>query len=292
MIFPPFLSFFLLALPALASIYTTYTLEKRGCSANNCLRALRASRRIAQASIDCSIFLDSSVVIVSTATTTLVSVIPTEVTTTTIYSVINSPGRKNKNKRDPKPLPPGARHVPPAVALVARQESTTTDVELPRYATACRGASAYSSACSCIGVVQPTGTITVTDTTTSTISEPTSTTTTTIIIPVCNPSQNYGIRYDGGGANPAPGVSGSDYNFRQLFNVTDSASCCRTCFETVGCFTYDLVASYCRINFLVAGRSETPTDTELCPYGRLIEFTDPGSAFGLGPCNSYGGPAT
>ncbi|KAK6512982.1 hypothetical protein TWF506_009144 [Arthrobotrys conoides] len=290
MIFLPFISFFLLILPALA-----ITLEKRQCTGNNCLRALRASRRIAQASLDCSIFFDSSVVIVSTATTAIVSVTTTEFTTTTVYSIINSPAKKNKKRREPEPIvPPVARHVPTPnpVALIRRQEPTSTDIELPPYATACRGASAYASACSCIGVEQPTGTITVTDTTTSTITGPTSTRTTTVTVPACDPSQNYGIAYSGGGANPGPGVSGSDYNFEQLFNVTDSASCYRSYFETIGCFTYDLVASYCRINFLVAGTSETPTDTELCPYGRLIEFTDLGNAFGLGPCNSYGGSAS
>ncbi|KAF3188056.1 hypothetical protein TWF225_003833 [Orbilia oligospora] len=288
MVFLPLLPFFLLILPALAA-----SLEKRQCTGNNCLRALRASRRIAQASLDCSIFFDSSVIIVSTATTTFVSVIPTEVTTTTVYSIINRPTTRNKDKRDPEPIvPPKARHVPTPIALVPRQEASSTDIELPAYATACRGPSAFASACSCIGVEQPTGTITVTDTTTSTITGQTRTRTTTVTVPACDPSQNHGIAYSGGGAVPGPGVSGSDYNFQQLLNVTDSASCCRRCFETVGCFTYDLVASYCRINFLVAGSSETPTDTGLCPYGRLIEFTDPGSAFGLGPCNSYGGPAS
>ncbi|EGX44133.1 hypothetical protein AOL_s00210g114 [Orbilia oligospora ATCC 24927] len=288
MVFLPFVPFFLLILPALAA-----SLEKRQCTGNNCLRALRASRRIEQASLDCSIFFDSSVIIVSTATTTFVSIIPTEVTTTTVYSIINRPATRNKDKRDPEPIvPPKARHVPTPIALVPRQEASSTDIELPAYATACRGPSAFASACSCIGVEQPTGTITVTDTTTSTITGQTRTRTTTVTVPACDPSQNYGIAYSGGGAVPGPGVSGSDYNFQQLLNVTDSASCCRRCFETVGCFTYDLVASYCRINFLVAGRSETPTDTGLCPYGRLIEFTDPGNAFGLGPCNSYGGPAS
>ncbi|KAF3111115.1 hypothetical protein TWF706_005725 [Orbilia oligospora] len=303
MVFLPFLPFFLLILPALAA-----SLEKRQCTGNNCLRALRASRRIAQASLDCSIFFDSSVIIVSTVTTTFVSVIPTEVTTTTVYSIINRPATRNKDKRDLEPIGlPKARHVPTPIALVPRQEASNTDIELPAYATACRGPSAFASACSCIGVEQPTGTITVTwlvqcnnsnlelarkDTTTSTITGQTRTRTTTVTVPACDPSQNYGIAYSGGGAVPGPGVSGSDYNFQQLLNVTDSASCCRRCFETVGCFTYDLVASYCRINFLVAGSSETPTDTGLCPYGRLIEFTDPGNAFGLGPCNSYGGPAS
>ncbi|KAK6336971.1 hypothetical protein TWF718_009759 [Orbilia javanica] len=311
MLFTRFLSFCLLAiaLPAFAT-----TLEKRGCTANNCLRALRASQRIAQASLDCSIFFDSSVVIVSTATTTTISVAATEITTTTtIYSIITPPAIKNKYKRGPEPmLPPAARHVPTAVAIIPRQESSSTDIELPQYATACRDASAYSSACSCIGVDQPTGTITVTDTTVSTVTGPASTIINTVTVPgeyapnthicphtsllipgtACDPDQNYGIVYNGGGANPGPGVSGSDYNFSQLFNITDNASCCRRCFETVGCFTYDLVASYCRINFLVAGRSEIPTDTDLCPYGRLVEFTDPGNAFGLGPCNSYAGPAS
>ncbi|KAK6525899.1 hypothetical protein TWF281_010943 [Arthrobotrys megalospora] len=279
------LSFLLLGLSAFAA-----TLEQRGCRANNCLRALRASKRIAQASLDCSIFFDSSVVIVSTATTTTVSITPTEVTTTTVYSIVNS-SAKYIYKRNPEPIPPAARHIPTPVALVPRQEFTSAD-DLPAYATACRGPSAYSSACSCIGIEQPTETITVTDTTTSTVTAATFTEIITSSVAVCDPDQNYGIVYSGGGANPGPGVSGSDVNFQQLFNVTDSRSCCRKCFETVGCFTFDLVASYCRLNFLVAGMSETPTDTYLCPYGRLVEFTDLGDAFGLGPCNSYAGPAT
>ncbi|KAK6343515.1 hypothetical protein TWF730_011105 [Orbilia blumenaviensis] len=288
MILFPFLSFLLISFTAVAA-----TLDKRQCTSNNCLRALRAPRRVAQASLDCSIFLDSSVIIVSTATTTVVSVTPTEVTTTTVYSVVDGPGANNKFKRYPNSIAPAARHVPTPVVLAPRQGPTSTGIDLPQYATACGpNASAYSSACSCIGVVQPSGTITVTDTTTSTFTGLTVTVTTTVIIPACDPTQNYGIIYNGGGANPGPGVSGLDYNSQQLPNITDSRTCCRTCFETVGCFTYDLVESFCRINFLVAGISETSTDTSLCPYGRLVEFTDPGDAFGLGPCNSYAGPAS
>ncbi|KAF3918996.1 hypothetical protein ABW20_dc0109807 [Dactylellina cionopaga] len=164
------------------------------CSANNCLRAVRATAygpaTVTSRRADCSSFFSYTVfpttstsyftVSTSTVLTTFVAstetdiITNTEIITTTVsstfYSVPPAQSAAKKNKR------------------TITTASTQTPSLLPSYANVCAGTSAYSSACSCLGVPSITVTrptpitvITVTATTTSTQTS-TATTATTLVV--------------------------------------------------------------------------------------------------------------
>ncbi|KAJ2973054.1 hypothetical protein NQ176_g6815 [Zarea fungicola] len=116
-------------------------LAANGCNADNCARAVTGTRRgdafVTSAKADCSSFMTKTVT--GTAVSTVTNTI-------TITAEPNSP----------------------TITVVKR------DLTVPAYASACSGASRYSSACSCWGItantvtVNPTSVITATVTVTKT----------------------------------------------------------------------------------------------------------------------------
>ncbi|KAK6544761.1 hypothetical protein TWF694_001444 [Orbilia ellipsospora] len=268
-----------------------------GCNANNCLRAVRASARTAFASADCSSYLLTTVTPATSTsyqTTTITNQAPavTVTTTTKIFSIVGSTTVK-KAKRDPQPITIPA---PSRGAALERRQVTVVPSSIPPYASPCSSPAAYVSACSCIGVL-PSVTTAPTPVTTTTVSQTvsvtsTATVTVTSTVPVCDPANNYGIIYNGGFASGSPGQSNIGYTTHVFPDITTPAGCCAKCFQQVGCFTYDLILSpgECTLFWLTAGTTTNPSNTNLCPYGVLSEYTNTGDAFGTGPCNMYVGP--
>ncbi|PMD37155.1 hypothetical protein L207DRAFT_599483 [Hyaloscypha variabilis F] len=126
---------------ALSSIF-----KRTGCNANNCLRQIRGTDVNLQPPLtsresDCSTFM----------ITTVTPATYTATTTVTITTVV----------------PPAKRDVDSA-PLVAPRQVTVSPTTYPAYATDCPSYSAYSSACSCIGIT-PTVTTVPTPTTTTTV---------------------------------------------------------------------------------------------------------------------------
>ncbi|EPS45481.1 hypothetical protein H072_522 [Dactylellina haptotyla CBS 200.50] len=128
------------------------------CHANNCLRAVRATQFPTRA-LDCSSYFQATV---TPATVTITQTAPRRVTVTetipTVFTVLKTTRARQK------------------------RQATEIPTEIPTYATACTDASAYESACSCIGVTRttltlatPSTTITVTNTRTIKTYQPTAT---------------------------------------------------------------------------------------------------------------------
>ncbi|KAF3932500.1 hypothetical protein ABW19_dt0209559 [Dactylella cylindrospora] len=145
------------------------------CHADNCLRAIRATSRLAQASADCSSYL-------------LTTVTPDTVTITE-YSTISEVAEETVLTTDVETFFETSTLLIPATATVEQPGTliTVTSYDpalkkrqvaptIPAYASPCSSAPRFTSACSCIGipgpitVTAPTPSVTVTLSTTVTYS--------------------------------------------------------------------------------------------------------------------------
>lgn len=267
---------FVLVTEALASV-----LQRDGCNADNCARAVTGTRYApdvqASHTADCSSFMMQTITPATpTATVTL---------TGTSYSVVGSNAKRTAaplakkdglKLRDANldslllaPTVTAAAATTTAAGVKARQVTVEPDC-VPIYASACSGAVRYSSACSCAGItVRTTYAPTPATTTTTVYAQPS-------IIPVCDPAQNYGYQYNGG--NVEAGVA--------LVRGTSSLSpqaCCASCYtEGSACFAYEYSNNIC---YLVTETSGSRTPTDYCPYGIFAILNEgSGSFYGFGPC--------
>jgi hypothetical protein len=86
--------------------------------------------------------------------------------------------------------------------------------------------------------------------------------------------------------NAAPNQTGLDLSYPFDTAILSLGDCCAFCFGTPGCVLYYLynspAISGCGLFTTSAGTA--PDADAICPNGRVVEETDAGSAFGVGPC--------
>ncbi|KAJ6255930.1 hypothetical protein Dda_9220 [Drechslerella dactyloides] len=134
------------------------------CHADNCLRAVRATARLPQASMDCSSYLRSTFTPATKTYTdySTISELAQEsqfaTRTDTVFEILTSVIKETATIEVPGSTKTKTSYNP---ALKKRQAAST----IPAYASPCRSADRYISACSCIAV---TGSIVVTAPTPST----------------------------------------------------------------------------------------------------------------------------
>ncbi|KAL1850140.1 hypothetical protein VTK73DRAFT_9749 [Phialemonium thermophilum] len=132
------------------------TTANPSCHADNCLRAVSATRLgasgLASHLADCSSFLEVTVT-PSTSTVLVTETVSVTVTTEILLGVTTS-------------STPLAKRL---MTITAPDQSTPTPKTVPTYASACSGSVRYASACSCFGATAPTLTA-PTPVTTSTVS--------------------------------------------------------------------------------------------------------------------------
>lgn len=267
-------------------------IQRRGCNADNCARAVTGTRYAAdvQAShrADCSSFMSVTVTPAAPTTTTTItptsySVVGSNAKRTAGPAVVPIAGREQKRAEDYaalfSPNPALSTTVPTvtAPAIAARQITQVPDV-VPIYASACSGTARYSSACSCAGITASTTYAPTPATVTSTVYAAPS------IIPVCDPANNYGLNYIGGNLDNAAILANAALDFAPQTGITGTQACCAACFQVgSGCVVFEMYGDAC-VFIGEAGGNLTPTDN--CPYGVLgITGSTAGYPFyGVGPC--------
>ncbi|KAF3319222.1 hypothetical protein TWF173_003671 [Orbilia oligospora] len=136
-------------------------LVSAGCNADNCLRAIRATSRLASASVDCaSFFAIPTITYTDTLSFSETSFSTTFITKTTTIELTATTSVDTATTTTLNIAPTTTLTV--QAPLRKRDEVQT----IPAYASPCSGAVRFSSACQCIGIVSPT----VTPSTTITIS--------------------------------------------------------------------------------------------------------------------------
>ncbi|KAK6523594.1 hypothetical protein TWF281_001575 [Arthrobotrys megalospora] len=291
--------------------------SRSGCSADNCLRAIRATSRLSSASAACSAYIEKTVT-PPTVTVTEYHAI-SEVAQETVYTTrvdtffytFTSVIEKTATTVLPGTTLTTTVYNP---ALKKRQAAAT----IPAFASPCSGQVRFTSACSCIGVSVPntvtlptptetlvltttttystethTATVetistTITDATVSvsntvatvTLQGPSSTTTITVPYPaLCkNPTLYNGLRP----------VNLSTNLDQQNLGTLSVADCCLRCFVTPDCMAY--VVNWngpggC-LNLFYNPRSAAPNPPSArCPNGvGDTIFGNPPGAVGKGPC--------
>ncbi|KAH8912838.1 hypothetical protein BR93DRAFT_963974 [Coniochaeta sp. PMI_546] len=123
--------------------------EAGSCNADNCLRAIRATTRLAQASIDCAAVFDVTVT-PSTVTVTEYSTVSEIDTVTipttlvqTVHDTLTTVVRVTSTVEASE-----------TVTIQPAKRAVSSDV--PAYASPCSGVARFSTACSCIGVTAKT----------------------------------------------------------------------------------------------------------------------------------------
>ena len=104
-----------------------------GCHADNCLRAIRATTQLPQASVDCvsPMYQTIHTLLIAQQSSFLVETVTPPPVTVTITSTI----------------------------IAAVKRATAYGPVIPTYASACTDIDEYSSACSCIGITATTTTL-------------------------------------------------------------------------------------------------------------------------------------
>ncbi|KAK6517052.1 hypothetical protein TWF506_006930 [Arthrobotrys conoides] len=132
-----------------------------GCNADNCLRAIRVTSRLASASADCaSFFAIPTVTYTDTLSFSETSFSTTFITKTTTIELTDTTSIDTATTT--------TLSIAPTTTLTVNAPLRKRDgaQSIPAYASPCSGAVRFSSACQCIGIASPT----VTPSTTVTIS--------------------------------------------------------------------------------------------------------------------------
>ncbi|KAK6509768.1 hypothetical protein TWF481_004498 [Arthrobotrys musiformis] len=142
------------------------SLASAGCAADNCLRAIRATARLSDASTQCSSFFAiPTVTYTETLSFSETSFSTTFITKTTTIEVTASTSTDTTTTTTLQIAPTTTLTV--NAALRKRGEAVPS---IPAYASPCSGAVRFSSACLCIGVASPTVTPSTTITLSTTLS--------------------------------------------------------------------------------------------------------------------------
>ncbi|RVD89726.1 uncharacterized protein DFL_000721 [Arthrobotrys flagrans] len=281
------------------------------CNADNCLRAVRATLKLPQASADCSSFLRSTftpgirTVTEYSTISELAEDIYFATQTSTVRETLTSVIKETATTEIPGTIKTETSY---DLALKKRQAAPT----IPAYASPCSGPVRYTSACSCIGVTGPivvtaptpsttltlpttitystetivttilTTSVTITDATvtlrttdsTATITGPPTTVTITVPYPdnCKSPTLYNGLR---------------PLNFAPLgiFDAGDIAypECCLRCFTRLDCIAYVRSGGTCLL--LSANEDPNTPNSPMCPNGiKKTIFGNPPGSVGKGPC--------
>ncbi|KAK6523876.1 hypothetical protein TWF281_001842 [Arthrobotrys megalospora] len=163
----------LLASSALAHCSST---TLRACNANNCLRAVRATNSPTR-TLDCSSYFKTTVTPAIVTHTDYVTVTSTYSETLSLTETNTEFATLTNDVFETATVTESITTTitvsPPAAPSKVKRQQTVIPSSIPAYASSCPDAAAYSSACSCIGVVATTITVAAPSTTvTETISQP------------------------------------------------------------------------------------------------------------------------
>ncbi|KAK6541459.1 hypothetical protein TWF694_007269 [Orbilia ellipsospora] len=158
-----------LSIFTLVSLAVGAKLEQRGCAADNCLRAVRATAfPTRQGTADCSSYLRATV---TPATSTFYNTITSTYTTTetdaqTLTNTVHKTFTSIVQTTHTVSVTVTSTYIRNfGAATIKKRQQTVQPSAIPAYASACSGVARYTSACNCIGVSATTITVAAPSTT-------------------------------------------------------------------------------------------------------------------------------